>query len=250
MMKNSYWQERVSEVAQELFDEHNEILQRKLLKLYQKSMKQITKEVELLYYKLLEDTITRTDIWSYKHYQTLSKKLSILLAELGAKEETLLNQHLEESLKAIYKRTVLPKANSMVLNEMVIKQLIATSWSEKHFSQAIWDNKAKMIETLKTTLSESIVLGKSKDKAVESIMKKCNVGFRDADRLVRTELMHMINEGQKRKYKDAGYTKVKVLVADDERLCEDCMQNDGKVFDLNEVSLPQHPFVDAPLFQF
>lgn len=243
MSKNNYWLERLSEIAQDTFDENNEQMQKELLKLYKSLMRQIAKEVDDIYFKLLEDNVARTDIWTYKHYKSLSKKLSLLIAKLGANEEALLYKQLEIALREVYQGTILPNTSQAIIDEMVIKQLLATSWSEKHFSQAIWDNKAKMLEVLKASITESVALGKSKDKAVEAIMQKCNNSFKNADRLVRTELMAVINNGQKQRYKEAGYTKVKILVAEDERLCDECMKNDGKIFNIDDVRgiLPTHP---------
>ena len=242
-MKNKeYWSKRISEVAQKQFDTTNDEMQKELKAIYEEMAKKMAKEVDDIYFKLLQDEITRTDIWTYKHYRDLSKRMAILAARVGAKEEKILNKQLEIALREVYKSTPLPGAIFALIDEVKVKRLISTPWCGKHFSERIWVNKSNMIEQLKKGVTESIVLGKSKDKAVEEIMKKCNVGFRDADRLVRTELMATINHSQIEKYKDNGYTHVQVLVAGDERTCPECMAYDGKTYKINEApTIPSHP---------
>lgn len=199
----------------------------------------MTQQVETIWFKLLEDEITRTDIWTYKHYRDLSKRMAVMAAKVGAREERILNTQLEIALKEIYKGTPLPPGTTFsLINETVVKQLIATPWSEKHFSQAIWDNKAKMLQILKDGLTKSIVLGESKDKTVvklrdlilkEKSDKTLHGAFADADRLVRTELQHTVIQGQIQRYKDNGYKELEIVTADDERTCEKCSALDGKI---------------------
>lgn len=233
-----YWSKRITETAQKQFDMTNNEMQVVLRKIYEDMAERMAKEVDEIYFRLLEDEITRTDIWTYKHYRDLSKRMSVLAAKVGAKEQEILNKQLEIALREVYKGTPLPGASFSLINETLIQQLIATPWSEKHFSQAIWDNKAKMIERLKKGLTESIVLGKSKDKAVADIMKQCKVGFSDADRLVRTELMHTINQGQIQRYKDNGYKQLEIYVMEDERLCEHCEPMNGKIVPIDSDEVP------------
>ena len=78
-MKNKdYWTQRILEDTEKKFDNHNEVLQEKLKKLYKSVSNKMVKEIDDIYFKLLEDSVTRTDIWTYKHYRDLSKRLSVL----------------------------------------------------------------------------------------------------------------------------------------------------------------------------
>lgn len=248
MKHKQYWINRLSEVAQKQFEMTNEEMQKELKGVYEEMSDKIAEEVESIYFKLLEDEITRTDIWTYKHYRDLSKRMAVLAAKVGAKENQILNKQLEVALKEVYKCTPLPSGTSFsLINETVVKQLIATPWSEKHFSQAVWDNKAKMLEILKKGLTESVVLGKSKDETVKKLKdlilstnsdRGFKGAFADADRLVRTELMHMINEAQRQKYKDGGYIQLEIVVSEDERTCENCGGKQGKIISIDSDELP------------
>ena len=243
-----YWAKRLAEVAQSQYETSSTEMSEKLKKIYDDMSNKMSDEVANIYIKLLEDGINRSDIWTYKRYRDLSKKISAMAAKVGVKEQDTFNSKLEEALMNVYTNTKLPKSSSIgisfdLINETVIKQLLYTPYKGENYSQRIWDNKALMIERLKKGLSESIVLGKSKDKAVEDIIKTCNTSFSNADRLMRTELMHVINEGQRQKYKDSGYTKVEILVADDERTCEHCGSREGTILGIDDGGSypPFHP---------
>lgn len=243
-MKNKYyWKKRIDETAQRRFDITYDQMEKETRKIYTKITKEIMTEVEGLYYKLLDEDLTRTEIWTYKHYKDLSNSINAKLVELGLEEIDILNYNLEEALREIYTETPLPqitpvKASFSVLNDIQVQQIIARPWSKKHFTSTVWDNKDKLIKILKKGITDSIVLGKSKDKLVATVMEKMQVGFNAADRVVRTELMHTINAGQIQRYKDAGYTELEIIITHDERLCSKCMEHDGDIVDIDSTNVP------------
>lgn len=250
MTHEEYWKQRQVEVAQRQYELSAEKMTKQLKAIYENMNEVMAREVDAIWFKLLEDDLKRTDIWTYKHYRDLSKRMAVMAAQVGVKEERIFNIELEHALKEIYKDTPTSGASFNLIDETLIKQIIATPWSEKHFNQAIWYNKTKMLEILKKGITKSIVLGESKDKTVVKLRdlilstnkdKGFKGAFADADRLVRTELMHVINQGQKQRYKDNGYTRLEIVVAEDERTCERCSGLQGKIVSLEEDILPVHP---------
>jgi SPP1 gp7 family putative phage head morphogenesis protein len=63
---------------------------------------------------------------------------------------------------------------------------------------------------------------------------------RRATLIARTETLRAHNEGRKVFYRQVGITKVRWLIADDDRTCKICRPLDGKVFGIDEVEGP-HP---------
>lgn len=239
----AYWKDRLIEVAQKKYDLSEAAMIKEMENLYSDLAKKMRKEVEAIYLKLLEDEIKKTDIWTYKRYRDLSKRLSVLAAQIGMQEEAILNEHLESALKSVYKASVLPNVQFHMIEETMVKQIIATPWNGKNFSQAIWDNKALMLDQLKKSITESAVLGRSKDKAIKDIMKRCNASYYNSARLVRTELMHVINEGQRQRYLDGGYTTLEIIATKDERACKICGARHGTHIGINDGGMypPFHP---------
>lgn len=61
--------------------------------------------------------------------------------------------------------------------------------------------------------------------------------------LARTELNYSINQGRLDSYEEQGIEEVAILVVQDDRTCEECMELDGVLFDIQEAReiLPVHP---------
>ena len=129
-----------------------------------------------------------------------------------------------------------------MINERVAEQIIYSNLAGATFSDRIWNNKFKLKELLEKSVVDTVISGKSKDTAVKEIRQRFGVGFNDADRIVRTETQRVINEGQRQTYKDRGYTQVNWLVADDERLCSECMAiGQNSPYGIDEVPAIAHP---------
>jgi SPP1 gp7 family putative phage head morphogenesis protein len=65
---------------------------------------------------------------------------------------------------------------------------------------------------------------------------------RRATLIARTETLRAHNEGRKVFYRQVRITKVRWVIADDERTCPICRPLDGKVFGVDEVDgPPKHP---------
>lgn len=237
-----YWKKRIDEIAQRQFDLSNDKMQKQIEQIYKDASKKIQKEVEGLYYKMLDEQLSRSEIWNYARYKQLVERLNIELAKVGIKEVDILNYNLEEALRNIYKDVPLPHVSFGLIDEVAVKQIIARPWSSKHFISTVWDNKNKLSGILKKGITDTIVLGKSKDDLVKTVRNKMQVGFNEADRVVRTELMHTLNAGLTQRYKDSGYKELEILVAEDERTCDICSGKSGEIISVDSYDIPPfHP---------
>lgn len=235
-----YWADRLNEIAQRRFDLTNEHMQQELKEIYENVSSKMQSEVEELYYKMLEDNLKRSQLYTYKRYRDLEKQINTEMVKLGSKEVKLLNGNLEWALEEIFKdMEIVPGANKFaLLSPQMVKAIINRPWAKQHFTATCWKNKELLAQQLRKGVAECIITGKSKDKLVESVMKNMKVGFNNADRVVRTELMHTINQGQIQRYKDTGYTKLIWNAAFDSRTCEECGSRDGTEFDIDSNDVP------------
>ena len=172
-----YWKKRIDEIAQRQFDLSKDKMQKQIEQIYKDASKKIQKEVEGLYYKMLDEQLSRSEIWTYARYKQLVERLNIELAKVGIKEVDILNYNLEEALRNIYKDVPLPHVSFGLIDEVAVKQIIARPWSSKHFISTVWDNKNKLSGILKKGITDTIVLGKSKDDLVKTVRNKMQVGF-------------------------------------------------------------------------
>lgn len=242
----SYRQKRLSKELEALYEKSLRISQKKLASQYLK----LAQETKLKLYELLVEIETTNDglsnLYRYNKYYELINSLNRNLATLGQREVEIT----EEELIDMYKRTgnIISKYSGFQANmpdENVIKNAVNQVWCAdgKAFSSRIWQNKEALKSTLEDVISQAIVRGDAKDKVVNLMMDTMNVGFAQADRIVRTELTWTQNRSAIDRYKDAGIKEYEIFDAGDERECDDCGEMDGKRFPIEDTEHlpPFHP---------
>jgi SPP1 gp7 family putative phage head morphogenesis protein len=232
-------------LSDSIFKKNTKELQKQLLKYYKQASKTIENEIANLYVKMLADgEISSNTLYSFSRYRNLQETISKEIYKIGKLEIESTQLTLLDSYKEIYLKTnekLGIDTSWTILNENFAKEVVNANFKGAKYSDRIWDNKSKLKQQLEKNIVDTVISGESKDKAVKAIIDRFGVAFSDSDRIVRTETMRVLNDGQKQSYKDNGYTKVEWLVEDDDRLCDECSPLDGKIFDINAVPSLIHP---------
>lgn len=139
-----------------------------------------------------------------------------------------------------------------------VNQIIHKPWAVdgKNFSERIWEDKNKLINTLHNKLTQSFIRGSSPYRIVSDIAKEFNVKKSIAGRLVMTESAAYSSKAQERCYKDLGIDQYEIVATLDRNTSSICQEMDGKVFSMKEyeVGVTANPFhpncrtVTAPYF--
>lgn len=92
------------------------------------------------------------------------------------------------------------------------------------------------------SLTEGLMGGEGIPKLARRIAERVDaIGRTRATAIARTETMYCVNEGSKIRYAQAGVTKIRILAGLDERVCEQCESEHGKVYDIDSApTLPYH----------
>lgn len=249
MEKKNYWDKRLEEIAQSVADEQEEIL-KDIEKLYKQALAQIEADLDSLYFKMLaEGQITPLAIYKYNNRnKSLQQQIEKALYDIGVKEQDLIRATLIDSYIKVATKTneVIGHTLDPILLDRMAKKAVETPWLDSNFSARLWKNKSKLRERLNRMAIDSLALGKSKDKAVEDLVKTFKIGFNDADRLVRTEIMNIINQAQKEMYMESGYIKYRILAHLDSRTSDKCRNENRKEYYFAEAQTgvnypPFHP---------
>lgn len=134
-----------------------------------------------------------------------------------------------------------------VINREAIKTIIEYPYAGKMFSDRIWDNKDALVKHIKQNLTAGIIRGDSIQKMSRQLKKDLNVLYYQAERLVRTETNHAMNQGHLKGYADSGVVeKYEFLAAIDSRTSKLCKNQNGKVYKLSDATVgvnfpPLHP---------
>lgn len=140
-----------------------------------------------------------------------------------------------------------------------INQIIHKPWAVdgKNFSERLWEDKTKLINTLHTGLIQNIIRGSAPDNLIRQIAKEFGVKKSVAGRLVMTESAAYSSKAQEQCFKDLDVEKYEIIATLDASTSAICREMDGKVFLMKDylVGVTANPFhpncrtVTAPYFE-
>ena len=135
------------------------------------------------------------------------------------------------------------------LDDKQVSKLLMKPWSVDgtNFSEKLWGNKRKLINTLDQELSKMVLTGESPQKIVANIRKEMNSSQYAATRLVFTEQAYFTSVAQKDSYVELDVEEYEFVGTLDGITCDDCGELDGKHFPVSEMqpginAAPMHPF--------
>lgn len=195
--------------------------------------------------------------WSYANMSELTRQRGLfeqiakILKELTGKEKTLVYDYLshiytDQFMREIYSlgQYMPVNANFNRLNPALVKQTIEYPWSGSMFSDRLWLDKERLLQSLRTNLTQSMILGESIVEVTERMQKALDTSRYNAERVVRTETKRVCYIAHVEAFKENGVKQVKYRCANggDERTCKTCKADEGKIYELGkEPTLPRHP---------
>lgn len=243
MSSKDYWQVRLQDT---IYKKSVSQMKKKLLSVYKDAEQTINIQLTDLYMDILSkgEKVTANALYQQNRYKKLQDLVNEQIIKIGKTEEKEVVNTLLKAYKQVYKETsekLTADFTWSILNENMAKEIVYANYKGANFSERIWLNKSKLRQQIEKSVIDSVVAGNPKDVAVKEIRNRFGAGFNDADRIVRTETQRVLNDGQRQTYKDRGYNQVKWLVADDDRLCDECEPLDGKIFDIDQAPSVVHP---------
>jgi len=250
---SSYWTNRIKafeKAYKALGDKAINKTELAMKREYRRISDRLIAELEAMYDKLIIEAQDGkpliSHLYQYNKYYEMLGKIEKELLVLGDRQ----NRTLSRSLEDMYEKNTKLVGESFNLGTSInperVQEVISQTWVDGgvHWSQSIWNNQAKLTETIREGIIDCVSTGKTTDDFTKMLMGRFNVSYREANRLARTELMHVQNQSALDKYKEAGIEEYEILVADDERTCDECMEMDGKIFKMSE----QEPGINYPPF--
>lgn len=249
-MSNNYWAERMAKAQEQITKKHIEDIEKQLSKYYSKAMKRTIADFEATYDKLLATVAdgvepTPADLYKLDRYWELQAQLKTELEKLGDRQVKLFSDAFEEQFFDIYNSISIPSATAYsTIDKEIAQQMINQIWvaDGKNFSQRIWGNTEKLIETLNEELINCVATGRNTNELKQLLQEKFNVSYSNADSIVRTETAHIQTQAAKQRYTDYGIQEVEVWADKDERRCDVCGKLHQKRYPVGAVMpVPAHP---------
>lgn len=186
----------------------------------------------------------------------LDSKLKTVGKDLGQKEVSKVKSILDKTYKDTYYKNayVLDKGMDVNIKFKMLKQkfidsVVNAKFKGEAFSSRIWNNKADMIDKLKSSIVEASKGNTTIDKIANDIQHTFNVSAYDSNRLVATETARVAVKAQEQIGIDGGCAEVMWSATLDSRTASYDASLDGKIWGIDE-NHPEpvsdtHPFVGA-----
>lgn len=121
------------------------------------------------------------------------------------------------------------------LDTKAITEAVNRPWLKENFSSRVWSDRDKLVLEARTQITQGIVRGDGLRDIEGALAKRMKVGKDTAERLVRTEAAHILEEAAFKAYKDSGVIdKYQILATLDSKTSATCRGMDGKIFTLAE----------------
>ena len=188
--------------------------------------------------------ITPALLYKLDSYWQIQGQLRQELQKLGERQISALSKILEINFFDVYYSIGVEGLEAFTtLDKEAVAQLINQIWvaDGKSFSQRVWDNIEKLIETLNEELVLCVATGKKTTELKQKLQERFGVSYSRADALVRTEIAHVQTQAAQKRYEDYGIQKLQFWADPDERTCEVCGKLHKKIYSVGEqMPIPAH----------
>lgn len=242
--------------------------EKELLEVYRKSQKEILYKVYDLFTKIEnKGTWSYSDAMKYDRYTKIMKNvedvvngmmkefdssmynnLSDLLLDTYAGEILKLEsikpqKDSYQQLKELDKSKGIKNTSYTMINKKLVEEVILHPWNGSNFSQSIWKEKNKLIDTLKSTITQSMITGESIQKASARVRDTMGSSAYNATRLIRTETMRARNEAKVKAYKENDVETLQWDASPEQsNTCDICKGRHEKQYPIDNLPImPAHP---------
>lgn len=254
-----YWKRREMRQRAKLFNKSVTELDAELERQYRRVGKTIKRELmsALEEVRNKEGVIQPSDLYKSKRYYQMLNEVNDELDRLALKDMKVI----ENKLLDVYEKQSRLTADDFGLYYSIDKDaamvVIRETWccDGRDLSQRIWRNRGLLMQKLEDSLFDFVSRGQPTAQLVTDLIAD-QIGptaaefgsildddfreaYNNARRLVRTETARIQTRATQDRYKEAGFTKWRVIAEPD--CCEVCADLAEQVFDIDELVIPAHP---------
>lgn len=240
-MKNSeYWEKRL---ANEVWNQYNSLEEKNMaiLNMYQKAEKDIVAEIAKLESRGRD--LTRSQKYRINHLNSLKSEINKICDQIGEDVEHLTKQGVFDAIKNNQENIIKVLESSFSKpGQKAMEQMLNTPWHGSYFSERLWSDTGKLANELNDIVKRGITQGRTIAEMSFQLSNRLNKSMNDTHRLVRTETINTLNRSSLDGYKKSDVKYIRWWAAQDERECDECGANHGKIYPIDKApNLPCHP---------
>ena len=116
-----------------------------------------------------------------------------------------------------YHRTVGLPSPPVAVNGKHVEEVLKTAWSGQNYSARIWKERGRLAREIERSITTAIHRGSSVKQLSKELSQKMSVSYKNAERLIRTELNYVENKSSADSMVDAGFTHYQFMATLDRR---------------------------------
>lgn len=158
--------------------------------------------------------LSRTKLWNYRAYRGIE-------ADLRQFCEANVNQQRDAMYRCLDRvfEDVIGASPDRFNHEKYIlpyspRAIIDTAWSGDHFSNRIWRNTEQLADQIRVEAQQVVMGLRSPEIVKRDLMTVYDVGYKQASRLVDTEVSYVLNKANLENYRRLEMTKVTIVNLD------------------------------------
>lgn len=240
------WYARYAQENDMTLSEARKLLDNRELKAFKLTLAQYTeiaqrKNLSNAYIKLLDRASIRARL---DRSQVLYIKM-VQQVELLAKQQHIgLNDLLFDVYKDSYYKTAYETqcmrgrfSNFAELPKNTAIKVISRPWADdgKDFSDRIWENKTKLINTLQSEVMRTLIAAEGATTLSARIAARFHVSFENARRLAETETAYVQEAARMDTWTKLDVERYQLVATLDSRTSSICRRMDGKIFDRKDA---------------
>lgn len=229
---------------------------------YRTMVQQLSEEERTLLYQNYDEFANKYP--QYKHLMPVRESIYKLnrlegmqlsvrqnLLELGGIEQAEFEKTLQQAYSKGYLSSMKGLDNASTffgVDNNIMRQVLSEKWtSGGNYSDRIWQNKERLIDTMNNELRDGMIRGDSYAKITKQIYERTSVGEFNARRLVATESAFVMNSANKQAFMDAGIERYQITAVLDSKTSPTCKGLDGEWFYFSDAKVgvnypPFHAF--------
>ena len=256
---NRYWQRREMRQRAKLYNKSVKELDNELERQYQRVEKIIKRELLSTLEELRgrDGVIQPSDLYSSKRYYQMLNEVNAELDRLAMKDVKVIENRLLDVYVEQSRMTADDFGLYYSIDADAALTVVRETWccDGRDLSQRIWRNRDLLMQKLEDGLFDFVSRGQPTAQLVSDLIAE-QIGpdaaeygnvlddtfreaYNNARRLVRTETAHVQTRATQDRYKEAGFTKWRVIAEPD--CCEVCADLAEQVFDIDQLVIPAHP---------
>lgn len=115
------------------------------------------------------------------------------------------------------------------LNTPLVEKAVSQKWLGENYSDRIWKDKNKLIDTLNTKFTQGVALGQNPKVIAREIKKSTDVKYSNCERLARTEFNHIANQATLDSYESTELEKYQFVATLDFKTSSICQALDNTI---------------------